>query len=194
MEPFNVISHASYALVTLILIHHYRFDRRLLIFNVSSFICYTLSALHHIFSAKTFFTNLDYFGIYSLIVGSYIAFFKNKLLILTSAVLSAIFLTLQIINNKVYPVGYLLVGWLSILGLLEIPKKHLFFLLAGGILYTLGLLIDLTKSAWSHEIFHVFVMAGTLSHFTFVKRLSEERQIEFYHLTSVCTSDRILEK
>lgn len=71
---------------------------------------------------------------------------------------------------------YLLMGWgiVAFSGPLldKLPKEAILFLLAGGIFYTIGAIIYATKSLQfhfkafgSHELFHLFVLAGALCHY-----------------------------
>ncbi len=73
---------------------------------------------------------------------------------------------------------YILMGWLVLLGispLLHVLTPEAFiWLLSGGLIYTFGALIYATKQPdpWPgifgfHEIFHIFVMAGSFFHFWF---------------------------
>ncbi|MFO8146425.1 MAG: hemolysin III family protein, partial [Gillisia sp.] len=48
----------------------------------------------------------------------------------------------------------------------SLPDKGLWWLLSGGISYTLGALIfSLNRIKFNHAIFHVFVLFGSFSHF-----------------------------
>lgn len=73
---------------------------------------------------------------------------------------------------------YIAMGWVCVLALPQIlralPEGAFYWLLAGGILYTIGGVIYALKLPifnsrhkyfGSHEIFHVFVMAGSACHF-----------------------------
>lgn len=71
---------------------------------------------------------------------------------------------------------YILMGWLVVIGifpLIEALNVHaLLWLLAGGLFYTFGAIIYAIKrpDPWPnrfgfHEIFHIFVMLGTVSHY-----------------------------
>jgi hemolysin III len=72
-------------------------------------------------------------------------------------------------------------GWLAIVAIVplvrSVPAGGLLWLLAGGILYTMGAVIyatrrpdPLPKVFGFHEIFHFFVLAGSTSHFVFMLR------------------------
>ena len=73
---------------------------------------------------------------------------------------------------------YIAMGWVCILAITKIisalPKAGFLWLLAGGIIYTLGGIIyalklpifnSRHKNFGSHEIFHLFVMGGSLCHY-----------------------------
>ncbi len=76
---------------------------------------------------------------------------------------------------------YIAMGWLCIFVfspiLNSIPKAAFYWLLAGGLIYTIGGIIYALKLPifnakhkyfGSHEIFHLFVMAGSLCHYIFM--------------------------
>lgn len=76
---------------------------------------------------------------------------------------------------------YIAMGWLCLLvfGTLwdTLPHAAFGWLLAGGIIYTIGGVIyalkmpifnSIHKNFGSHEIFHLFVMAGSICHFIFM--------------------------
>jgi hemolysin III len=61
-------------------------------------------------------------------------------------------------------------GWLVLIAVkplwLLVPTWGLFWLLAGGISYTVGVAFFAAKRLrYSHFVWHVFVMAGTACHF-----------------------------
>jgi hemolysin III len=74
---------------------------------------------------------------------------------------------------------YLLMGWLAIFGVPEMvrtfPPGALVWLAVGGLFYTVGAIIYITK--WLdfypgvfgyHEVWHIFVILGGLSHYILV--------------------------
>ena len=78
---------------------------------------------------------------------------------------------------------YLAMGWLCVFALVPLiellPRAGFFWLLAGGISYSIGALIYALKLSifngkhpyfGSHEIFHLFIMGGTLAHYVFMTR------------------------
>lgn len=73
---------------------------------------------------------------------------------------------------------YIAMGWICILAITKIlssmPKAGFMWLLAGGVIYTVGGVIYALKLPFfnsrhryfgSHEIFHLFVMGGSLCHY-----------------------------
>ena len=76
---------------------------------------------------------------------------------------------------------YVLMGWMAIFGIIPIVKSMqpgaVFWMIAGGLFYTFGAVIYAIKqpNPWPgrfgfHEIFHLFVMMGTFSHFLMMYR------------------------
>jgi hemolysin III len=67
-------------------------------------------------------------------------------------------------------VVYLLMGWLALIAvkpLLElVPAGGLIWLMAGGLMYTAGVVFYAWKRVpYNHVIWHVFVMAGSACHY-----------------------------
>ncbi|NMW85783.1 hemolysin III family protein [Peptoniphilus sp. AGMB00490] len=64
---------------------------------------------------------------------------------------------------------YIAMGWTSIFLLkpifLKMPREFLFFLVAGGILYTVGTIFYKMKKQYSHVIWHFFVLGAAITHF-----------------------------
>ena len=73
--------------------------------------------------------------------------------------------------KKISAVCYLLMGWCIIFAWKPTTKalhpNAIVFLLVGGVLYTVGALIYyfFKKKRYSHSIFHIFVLLGSISHF-----------------------------
>jgi len=160
------------------------------IFGATLIILYTISTLYHALTnekAKKVFKVLDHCSIYILIAGTFtpicfslIDVVGYKMIILVSAVwFSAI---LGIVLYACFPKRlkalhialYILMGW-SILFLakdfiaglkLINAMSTLYFLLAGGIAYTVGVIFYVFKKIpYFHSIFHLFVLGGSICHF-----------------------------
>lgn len=68
---------------------------------------------------------------------------------------------------------YLLMGWLAVIALkpllAAVPASGLLWLLAGGLLYTLGVVFYAWKRLpYNHVIWHLFVLAGSTCHYVAV--------------------------
>lgn len=161
------------------------------IFGASMVLLYTSSSLYHSLPVKEktlhFFQKLDHSMIYVLIAGSYTPIclivldgsWKWGLLITvwTLASLGIIkkFLYMNI-PRWISTMLYLAMGWMGVIlfpTLFErLPLAFLGWILAGGLAYSLGAVIYGMKKPnpipeWfgHHEIWHLFVLAGTFSHF-----------------------------
>jgi|SRR3989338_2523801 len=163
------------------------------IFGASLVLLYFFSTLYHFLSknhpAKDLFQILDHAAIYILIAGTYTPL---VLIILPTAWGWSMFgviwgLALSGVLIKVFrPVQrwisgglYLLMGWLIVIAFVPLkdalPLEGILWLLAGGIFYTVGTIFcaldDVKKlNKWYsfHDIFHIFVMLGSFSHFWFM--------------------------
>ncbi len=163
-----------------------------------SMIClYTASTLYHCLngpvSARIALRKYDHCSIYLLIAGSYTPLCLTALrdtagLPLLAAVwalaLAGVALTIAKLNIPRWLTSaiYLFMGWLALFAMGPIwsalPGEGLFWLLAGGILYTVGGVLYAVK--WPgrdnprfgcHEIFHVFILLGSLCHFLMMARV-----------------------
>lgn len=165
----------------------------LCIFAASMFLLYTASTLYHTFnlSAKINLRlkKLDHIMIYVLIAGTYTpvclitlsgAGGTSLFLLVWSVALLGILQCIFFINcpKWVSALIYIAMGWLCVFSfgdIVELLNKPAFYwLLAGGIIYTIGGIIyackfqvfnRLHKNFGSHEIFHCFVLAGSMCHF-----------------------------
>ncbi|KKW40000.1 hypothetical protein A3I46_01620 [Candidatus Kaiserbacteria bacterium RIFCSPLOWO2_02_FULL_54_13] len=164
------------------------------VFGASLVLLYLFSTLYHFLSeshpAKVFFQVLDHAAIYILIAGTYTPL---VLLVLPSAwgwsLFGAIWgLALCGVLLKAFraplpgwasAVLYILMGWIIVIAFAPLKEALTFegivWLLAGGIFYTVGTIffaLDrvMRLNTWYtfHDIFHVFVMLGSFSHFWFM--------------------------
>ena len=166
------------------------------VFICSMILLYGASTLYHSVNASgkiiRIFKKLDHMMIFILIAGTYtpvcLITLKGPVGFLLLAAVWGIALTGIIIKAcwiscpKWFSSAlYISMGWicLSVFGTLWklLPHAAFFWLLAGGIIYTAGGIIYALKLPifnarhkffGSHEIFHLFVMAGSLCHFIFM--------------------------
>ena len=155
------------------------------IFGVSMILLYTASTLYHAFQSenvKRVLKKFDHISIYYLIAGSYTPFMLVNLrgalgwsifgIIWGLAILGTILkLTTSGSGTKLWSLGlYLLMGWLVVFTLkpltASLPHLGLVFLVLGGLFYTFGVLFYIRKSKkYTHAIWHLFVLLGTVMHF-----------------------------
>lgn len=158
------------------------------VFGLSMVLLYSMSALYHSFNPpklKRIFKVLDHISIYLLIAGTYTPFMLismrdiNGWLILgivwalaVVGIFSEMFLSGRAVKTG-QVVIYLGMGWACSfdIGSLKaaLPQMGFYWLLAGGIAYTVGIvfyIIDkLNRLDHAHGIWHFFVLAGSISHF-----------------------------
>ena len=167
------------------------------IFGVSIILLYTSSAFYHLLNisdkARLIFRKIDHSMIFVLIAGSYTPFCLIPLNGLRGWVLLGVLWGLVLVGLyvKLYwfhaprwiSTGiYLLMGWMAIVVFkplaASIAPTGLNWLIAGGLFYTVGAVIYVIKRPTPfpplfgfHEIWHLFVLAGTASHFMSVNSL-----------------------
>ena len=154
------------------------------IYGFSLVLLYTASTLYHSFNAprlKHYLKIFDHAAIYLLIAGTYTPFLLVLLRnnfgwimfgVIWSLALVGIFFKLFFVHRfQIFSVTiYLLMGWLAIVAfkpmLKYIPEEALYWLLAGGLSYSLGVIFYLWKGiAYHHAIWHLFVLGGSICHF-----------------------------
>ena len=193
-ERFNSISHlvgASLALVGgAVLITQASIDGGIgkivsyTIYAVTLFILYLSSTLYHSVSGSTkeFLQKVDHQAIYLLIAGTYTPFIVMTMngqprLTMLGAVwgMAAFGMILDALPRRgarILPVIiYVLMGWLCVLFpdsfLAALSPQSLGLLIAGGVFYTSGIIFYALDSwyPWCHGIWHLFVLAGSISHY-----------------------------
>jgi hemolysin III len=154
------------------------------VFGLTLVFLYTASTLYHSSRStelKHIFRIIDHSCIYALIAGTYTPF---TLVILQGALGWTIFtvvwsLTIFGIIFKVFftnrfniisTLTYILMGWIIIFAikslLQALPAVAIAWIVAGGIVYTLGTIFYIwNKFPFNHAIWHFFVLAGSFCHF-----------------------------
>ena len=154
------------------------------IFGVSLILLYLASTLYHAskepqkrFKLKVF----DHAAIYVLIAGSYTPFtlvslngetgwliFSMVWVMAFTGIILKLFFTgkFKIVSTAMY----VLMGWLIVFYFQDLTaslhEKGIFYLILGGVLYTIGaILYSIKKIKFNHAIFHFFVLAGSFCHF-----------------------------
>ena len=160
-----------------------------IVFGVAMLLLYTASTLYHAVShpvAKGRLKVFDHCAIYLLIAGTYTPFTLVGLRGPTGWWLFGAIWSLALagVVFKLFYTGrfrrlstfiYIAMGWLVVVA--AKPMFHaldaatLAWLLAGGIAYTAGTAFYLRPHArWSHAIWHLFVILGSLCHYVAVVR------------------------
>lgn len=168
------------------------------IFGVSLILLYTFSSLYHLCNvsekASAILRKFDHIMIYILIAGSYTPVALGPLRggwgwsifgVVWGIAIIGVFLTIFCFKAPRWIITslYIAMGWVVIVAIypmiLAFQKANalgsLLWLLAGGIFYTVGgIIYGLKKPNFKnryfgfHELFHIFVMLGSLCHFWFV--------------------------
>ncbi|TVQ66498.1 MAG: hemolysin III family protein [Balneolaceae bacterium] len=157
------------------------------VYGASLLMLYVCSTLYHSFRGKwkNFFKKMDHIAIYLLIAGTYTPFTLVTLrgevgwwmfgLVWGLAVVG-ILMDLFHRSEKRIPqlIIYLLMGWLAIFMFepltTSLSPTGFYWLLTGGLFYTGGVIFYVLsdKHRFAHGIWHLFVLAGSVSHFVTV--------------------------
>lgn len=163
-----------------------------LIFGLSMILLYSASTIYHFIDkskqkTKLVMRKLDHIMIFVLIAGTYT---PMCMLVLNNSAgyrLLALVWTITFIGvfvkifwikapNWVSSIMYIAMGWLAVLVLSPLAKNMpaggMFWLIMGGVSYTIGgTIYGIKKPNFNntyfgfHELFHLFVLAGTFCHF-----------------------------
>lgn len=164
-----------------------------IIFGASMILLYFTSGIYHAISAKKeklvlYMRKLDHSMIYVLIAGSYSPFCLYVLprktgipvfVILWLIAIVGILMKILWINMPriLSSTLYIGMGWVAIFVIkdlyINLVGSAFFLLVLGGLLYTIGGVIYAIKRPniknWNfHDIFHIFIMLGSLAHFLLV--------------------------
>lgn len=164
------------------------------IFGAGLVLLYLASGVYHLISrehrAKALFKIIDHSMIFILIASTYTplmlalpqaalgwALFGVVWGLALVGILFKLFLKLE--RDWLSPALFVIMGWLSVITiptlLRSVPLSGLGWLVAGGVLYTAGVVFfalekRFPRTGWfgMHEIFHFFVLGGSFSHFWFM--------------------------
>ena len=196
-ERINVLSHAlgfvlSIFALALLVTYANRYGSLLhvlsfAVFGVSLVVLYAASTLYHSTTnpaRRVRLRILDHAAIYILIAGTYTPI---MLVILSGSLgwlmfgitwgFAAIGIVLKLFFTGKYSHAstamYVFMGWLIVFAIKPLINNFsadgLWWLLAGGLAYTVGAVIySIKKIKFHHAIFHVFVLAGSACHFVMV--------------------------
>jgi hemolysin III len=167
------------------------------IFGTSMVLLYTASTVYHAVHASSETTvvlrKVDHMMIFVLIAGTYTPFCLLPLRgawgwslfgAIWGCAVAGMITKLYWLNAPrwLYTGFYVLMGWLIVVAIyplaLKVTTQSLVWLIAGGLAYTVGAVLYAIKrpNPWPgkfgfHEIWHLFVMAGTAAHFAAIFKL-----------------------
>lgn len=162
-----------------------------IIFGMSMIFLYTASTVYHMVISTdkviAWLRKLDHSMIFILIAGSYAPFCFISLNTPSAWILFSVIALVAIAGvcfkliwfrcpRWLSTLMYVAMGWLSVVLIVPLYKvlsaSGLSLLVAGGIFYTIGAIIYAVKPSFLnfkyfgfHEIFHVFIILGSLCHF-----------------------------
>lgn len=155
-----------------------------IIFNLGIIFMYMMSGTYHIIQnekIKKKFRVLDHIAIYVSISASYTPYIFTVLTGKTKWIIFSIQwgLTLLGIIFKIFFTGrfkllstliYLFMGWMVVFIFkdikLSLNRESLNYLIAGGIVYSVGAIIYMLKNLkFNHVIWHLFVIGGSFFHY-----------------------------
>lgn len=154
------------------------------IYGVSMLLLYSCSTLVHSFKegkVKDLFEFFDHSSIYIYIAGTYTPFMLVAVrgglgwslfgivwgIAIVGVIFKAFFVKRFLFMSTIF---YLIMGWLIVIAwgplTAAIPSVGMTLLVSGGILYSLGTIFYVWRGfPYHHAIWHLFVLAGSVTHF-----------------------------
>ncbi len=201
-EPVNSLTHWGGAVLALIglvalLIVGWSTPAKiisLVIYGISLIFMFSASATYHMVQVKDkaleIFRKVDHAAIFALIAGTYTPFCINAFEGFWKWGMLSIVWSLAVIGIvvKIFYIRaprwlnasiYVLMGWISVLAggqmLAALPGWVFTWLIIGGVIYTLGAVVYMTKIFnfkpgvfGFHEVWHIFVLLAAAAHFVAV--------------------------
>jgi hemolysin III len=164
------------------------------LYGISLVTLFSASAIYHLAkpseSVLLKLRKFDHSAIYVLIAGTYTPILINYfsgflrwgfLALIWAIALAGVIVKLFVINAPRWVTAgvYLVMGWMAVLiikpMLQSMPAGALWWMLAGGLTYSIGAIIYITKKLdflpgvfGFHEVWHVFVSLAALCHFVMI--------------------------
>ena len=154
------------------------------IYGTTLILLYLSSTLYHSFTnpkIKNLFARFDHISIFLLIAGTYTPILLTSLrgvwgwtlfgIIWAMALAGAIIRSIYVYRfRKLMVAIYLVMGWMAVFAGQQIYEHlsgtSLTFLVLGGLAYSVGVVFyNWRKLPYSHGIWHLFVLAGSILHF-----------------------------
>ncbi|MGN1003535.1 MAG: hemolysin III family protein [Oscillospiraceae bacterium] len=208
LRPWSAMTHGAGALLaivgTVLLLvrtailggsvwHYVTFS----IYGATMIVLYTASTLYHCINTsvkgRITLRKIDHTSIFFLIAGTYTPICLIPLRggwgwslfgVIWGLALAGLAMSLLWINAPRWVTSgiYIFMGWLAVIAIYPIvqvlPPQGLFWLLLGGVLYTVGGVLYALK--WPgrnnpkfgcHEVFHLFILLGSVCHFLLMYRV-----------------------
>lgn len=166
------------------------------VYGVSLILLFGASSVYHWFSTTPqrarILRKIDHIAIYLLIAGSYTPVFYYGLsgawrgaMLITVWLLTLVGVILKLglaqLPRSVSTIFYISLGWIAVVPFVQLvqvlPLGAILLAIIGGMAYTIGAIIYATKrfnffpnKFGFHEIFHIFVILGSASHFVMMVR------------------------
>ena len=200
-EFMNAFSHSIgalfsiYAIVMLAVSSHTPTEAAsTAIFGATLFLLFQSSALYHAMvnqTAKRVFQKIDHSAIFMLIAGTYTPILllvvpfplsvallaMTWYLAVTGIIYSCLTLKFKYLSTGLY----LVMGWLSLFLVYAIwnnaSHSALWWLLGGGLFYSIGCVFYLLKKKFMHSIWHLFVIAGAMAHYLSIMEILKTANI-----------------
>ncbi len=156
------------------------------IYGFTLTLMYINSTIYHSLAnnkAKRVYRILDHCSIFLLIFGTYtpiaLSLIRGWLgwtvfgVLLTLTVLGVVFNSINLKKwEKASLVLYIIMGWMAIFILKPIYEETgiggMFYLVLGGLFYTVGIIFYKLKIKYMHPLWHLFVIGGSIFHYFFV--------------------------
>ncbi|MCZ2126287.1 MAG: hemolysin III family protein [Anaerolineales bacterium] len=201
-EPVNSLTHWGGAILALagliaLLVVGWSAPAKiisLVVYGVSLIFMFSASATYHMVRVKDkaleIFRKVDHSAIYALIAGTYTPFCINAFegfwkwgmlsIVWSLALIGIVVKIFYIRAPRWLNAGiYVLMGWISVAAagqmLATLPAWVLAWLVVGGVIYTLGAIVYITKIFnfkpgvfGFHEVWHIFVLLAAAAHFVAV--------------------------
>ena len=152
------------------------------IYGAMMFILFQASTCYHSMTnetAKKVFRKIDHSAIYLLIAGTYTPMllltvdFPHSVALLAMIwylAFTGIIFSCMTLKYKSLSTGlYALMGWLSVFLVWNIWKiggvEAIWYLIGGGLFYTVGCIFYMRKKPFMHSIWHIFVLLGAIMHY-----------------------------
>lgn len=191
-EIFSAVSHGAAAVfgvtaLVLLLVYCEKVPVKVAsasVFGGTMILLYTVSTLYHglgVNRAKRVFRVLDHCMIFLLIAGTYTPItlcclrgWSGPVLFIVVWTAAVVGIVLNAVDmerfKKLSMICYLAMGWVVVIAMPEVlatvPAMGVWYLVAGGVAYTLGAIVYGVGSRvpYMHSVWHLFVLAGSVFH------------------------------